>query len=88
MNISANDCKNIIHNERKKMKNEFVQLQLSQVEKKILIATKSGYDFVWYKLQNHFKYDIDDISFKMIRVLEKNKFYVRLFEDGLMQIIW
>lgn len=88
MNISAEDCNNLVNGERRKMKAKFVNNQLANIEKKILMATMSGYDFVWYRVQGHFKYDTDDICYKIIRVLEKKKFYVRFFEGGLIQIIW
>lgn len=88
MNINAKDVKNIIHLESEKMMKIFIKSQLNALEKKILIASKSGFDYVWYKLPYHYKFDNNDVCQKIIQSLEKKNFCVRLFEKNIFQIIW
>lgn len=88
MNLKGTDVKNIIGLEKKKLINKIVQSHLQNIEKKIIIASNSGYDYVWYNIQGDFKYEPQEYVFNIINTLENNKYYIRLFEPYLMQIIW
>ena len=88
MNINGNDVKNILSNENKRLLSEFIKIHIRSIEKKILIASKNGYDYIWYKITEHFKYNNDKVCSKIIKTLEKNKFHVRLFENNLLEVIW
>ena len=88
MNINGSNIINIIQDEKKKQQTKFIQYHMDTIEKKILLASKSGYDYIWYNINEHFKYDIEICSQKIIKILEANNFYVRLFEPHLLQIIW
>lgn len=88
MNLKAYDVKNIIGLEKKKLINKIIHSHLHNIEKKIIIASNSGYDYIWYNIQGDFKYEPHEYIFNIIRTLETNKYYIRLFEPYLMQIIW
>ena len=88
MNLNGKHVKNIIGLEKKKLINKIVQSHIQNIEKKIIIASNSGYDYIWYSIKQDFKYDTNEYIYDIIQLLEKNKFYVRLFEPCLMQIIW
>ena len=88
MNINGKNLKNIIYIEKEKLLEGFARTQIGAIEKKILMASNSGYDYVWYKISNHYKYNNDEICFRIIKILEENSYYVRLFENNILQIIW
>ena len=88
MNINGKQVKNIIYYEQKKMFFQFIKYHLGSIEKKIIIASRNGYDYIWYKIPRHFKHDNDEVCSEIIKELEKNKFSLRLFENNLIQIIW
>lgn len=88
MNINGKDVKNILSNENRRLLSEFIKIHICAIEKKILIASKSGYDYIWYKIPEHYKYNNERVCLKIISILERNKFHVRLFENNLIEVIW
>lgn len=88
MNLNGNNVKNIIGIEKKKLINKIIQSHIQNIEKKIIIASNSGYDYIWYNITLDFKYEPKEYVMNIIHILEKNRFYIRLFEPYLLQIIW
>lgn len=88
MKINGKKIKNALDDEKKKLMSHFINYHIEQIEKKIVIASSNGYDYIWYKLPMHYKYDVSLVISEIINILEKNKFYVRYFNMDLLQIIW
>lgn len=88
MKIDGKNIENSLQKEYKKLNNIYIKDNIKKIETKIMMASVSGYDYTWYRVPTHYKYNNDYICKQIINVLEKHNFYVRLFNDNLLQIVW
>ena len=92
MNLKGNQLSSILKTEYDKNLATHVNSVILSIENKIIIATRSGIDFVWFEIPSHYKYTDDEVCANVVKILEQNHFYVRLFETknktNVVQVIW
>ena len=88
MKLDGKKMENSLEKEHKRLSHDYIKELIKNIETKIIMASMNGYDYTWYRITDHYKYDNEYICHQVIKVLEKHNFYVRLFNDNLLQIIW
>lgn len=92
MNIEAEKLQNELLKEKRILENKYLLDHIKNIEKKILVSNSVGIDYAWYSLnKTHFKYNTQNIITKIISILEKQNFALRVFSKNqyyLIQIIW
>ena len=92
MNIEAKTLQNELLKEKKNLEEKYLLDHIKNIEKKILVSNSVGIDYTWYSLnKSHFKYNTHNIVKKIISILEKKDFALRVFSKNqfyVIQIIW